>query len=87
MPSRNRSTLNVRGVRTNIMDMASKPHVNMMRANQRRAPKRSSSKFDGTSHKAYPIKNSPAPSPYTEALKCKSRFICREAKLMLMRSM
>ena len=34
------------------MAVASSPQVNMMRASQRRAPKRSSNRFDGTSHTA-----------------------------------
>ncbi len=63
MPSRKRNTLNWSGVRTNIVAAASNPHVNMMRASQRLAPKRSSIRFDGTSHNAYPMKNIPAPNP------------------------
>lgn len=59
----------------------------MTRASHRLAPNRSSSRFDGTSHSAYPMKKSPAPTPYTVALKCRSRFICSDAKLMLTRSM
>jgi hypothetical protein len=34
------------------MPIESSPQVNMMRASQRRAPKRTSSRFDGTSHAA-----------------------------------
>ena len=63
MPSRNRNALNSSGVRTNSIAAASNPHVNMMRASHRLAPKRNSIRFDGTSHSAYPIKKSPAPNP------------------------
>ncbi|MGF6729235.1 hypothetical protein OKW50_001316 [Paraburkholderia youngii] len=65
---------------------ASMPHENMIRAIQRRAPNRSSSRFDGTSKKKYARKNTPAPKPNALADRSSALFICKAAKPTFTRS-
>ncbi len=57
-----------------------------MRAIQRRAPKRCSSRLLGTSNRKYARKNTPAPKPNTVELKCRSFDISAPAKPTLTRS-
>jgi len=57
-----------------------------MRVIHSRAPKRCSARLLGTSNTKYPMKNSPAPSPYIVVVSPMSLFMVRAAKPTLVRS-
>ncbi len=69
------------------MAAATSPQVIMIRAIQRRAPNRSSSRLLGTSKMKYARKNSPAPNPNTVGDRCRSWLRSCPAKPRFTRSM
>jgi hypothetical protein len=85
-PRRNRIRYSDVGPVTSAIAPAKMPHVSMIRAIQRRAPTRASSRLLGTSHRKYDRKKMPPPNPKTVGDRRRSLTMSSAANPRLTRS-